>query len=44
MQAGLNRGVPAPAGGVLPAVATLAACEPNNRGHGRHGHGDDDND
>ena len=45
MQAGITRGVPAPAGGVLPAVATLAACEPkNNGGHGRRGHDDDDHD
>ena len=44
MQAGLNRGVPAPAGGV-PAVATLPACEPKkHHGHGHHGHDHDDHD
>jgi hypothetical protein len=44
MQAGLARGVPAPEGGVLPAVATLKACQPK-KGHG-HGHKDkhDDDD
>ncbi len=40
MQAGLTRGVPAPAGGVLPAVQTLPACEPKK--HGRHDRDDDD--
>jgi hypothetical protein len=35
MQAGINRGVPPPAGGVLPAVETLKACKPK---HGHHGH------
>lgn len=42
MQAGLDRGVPAPEGGVLPAVATLKACMPK-KGHG-HGHKDHDDD
>ena len=49
MQAGLTRGVPAPAGGVLPAVQTLPACEPkphhHDHGHGRgHDHHDHDDD
>jgi hypothetical protein len=41
MRAGVTRGVPAPEGGVLPAVQMLAACEKrgDNRGDG---HGDDD--
>jgi len=38
MQAGLTRGVPPPAGGVLPAVTLLRACEPKKH----HGHHDDD--
>jgi hypothetical protein len=38
MTAGINRGVPGPAGGVLPAVETLKACKPkHDHGHG-HGH------
>jgi len=41
MQAGLTRGVPAPAGG-LPAVTLLRACEPKKH-HGKH-HDDDDDD
>jgi hypothetical protein len=50
MQAGLTRGVPAPAGGTLPAVQTLPACEPkkhdrddddHGRGHDHHDHDDD---
>jgi hypothetical protein len=40
MQAGLTRGVPAPAGGVLPPVQTLPACEPKK--HGKHDRDDDD--
>jgi hypothetical protein len=36
MQAGLTRGVPPPAGGVLPAVQLLPACEPRKRGHDHH--------
>jgi hypothetical protein len=40
MQAGLTRGVPPPAGGVLPAVTQLAACEPKKHDGGR----DDDDD
>jgi hypothetical protein len=43
MQAGLNRGVPPPAGGVLPAVKLLAACEPKKH-HGKHDDDDDDDD
>jgi hypothetical protein len=43
MQAGLTRGVPPPAGGVLPAVTLLAACEPKKH-DGRNGHDDDDDD
>jgi len=43
MQAGLARGVPAPDGGVLPAVATLKACQPKKH-HGHKGHRDDDDD
>jgi hypothetical protein len=38
MQAGVTRGVPAPAGGVLPAVEELKACRPH------HHHGDKDHD
>ena len=34
MQAGLTRGVPPPAGGVLPAVQLLPACQPRKGGHG----------
>jgi len=41
MQAGINRGVPAPAGGVLPAVETLKACKPKHgHGHDHHHHHD----
>jgi alpha/beta hydrolase family protein len=40
MQAGLDRGVPAPEGGALPAVEELKACLPRR---GRH-HGHDDHD
>jgi len=42
MQAGLTRGVPAPAGGVLPAVQTLPACEPKPHHHHDHDHDHDD--
>ena len=49
MQVGLTRGVPPPAGGVLPAVELLAACEPKHHGKDdndddddRHGHNDRD--
>jgi hypothetical protein len=49
MQAGLTRGVPAPAGGVLPAVTQLAACkakkhdddDDDHDDHDGHGHGGD---
>ena len=41
MQAGITRGVPAPEGGVLPAVQLLAACEPKKH-HGRKDRDDDD--
>ena len=44
MQAGVTRGVPAPAGGVLPAVQTLPACEPKPHHHHLHHHHDDDRD
>ena len=40
MQAGLDRGVPAPEGGALPAVAELRACRPDRH----HGHRDHDRD
>jgi hypothetical protein len=43
MQAGLDRGVPAPAGGVLPAVEQLQACVPH-QGHGHKDHDRDDHD
>jgi hypothetical protein len=43
MQAGLTRGVPPPAGGVLPAVTLLAACEPKKH-EGRNDHDDDRDD
>jgi Alpha/beta hydrolase domain len=36
MQAGLTRGVPQPAGDVLPALRPLPACEPRKGGHGHH--------
>jgi hypothetical protein len=42
MQNGLTRGVPPPAGGVLPAVEVLRACQPK-KPHGHH-HDDDDDD
>ena len=38
MQAGLTRGVPPPADGVLPAVQLLRACEPRKGGHDHHHH------
>jgi hypothetical protein len=44
MLAGQNRGVPAPPGGMLPAVQTLPACEPRKPGHGHHHHHDRDRD
>jgi hypothetical protein len=40
MQAGLDRGVPPPEGGVLPAAEPLQACLP----HQHHGHKDHDRD
>jgi Alpha/beta hydrolase domain len=43
MQAGVTRGVPPPAGGVLPAVTLLAACEPKKH-QGRNDHDDDRDD
>jgi hypothetical protein len=43
MQAGLDRGVPAPEGGVLPAVQTLQACLPHTH-HGHHDHHHDHDD
>ena len=36
VQHGLTRGVPAPEGGVLPAVETLKACMPRKHGHKHH--------
>ena len=42
MQAGLNRGVPKPTGGALPAVQPLPACQPHKGGHGHHHDRDDD--
>jgi hypothetical protein len=42
MQAGLDRGVPPPDGGVLPAVQQLEACLPHHEHH--HGHEDHDRD
>ena len=42
MQAGLNRGVPLPDGGVLPAVQTLPACQPKK--HDGKDEDDDDDD
>jgi hypothetical protein len=36
MQAGLNRGVPPPDGGVLPAVQTLPACQPKKHHSKKH--------
>ena len=44
MQAGVTRGVPPPAGGVLPAVELLPACEPRKGGHHHHHHHDKDHD
>ena len=44
MQAGLTRGVPPPAGGVLPAVQLLPACEPRKGGHDHHHHDKDRDD
>jgi len=41
MQAGLDRGVPAPEGGALPAVQELKACLPH---HHHHEHNDRDRD
>lgn len=43
MQAGITRGVPAPEGGVLPAVQLLKACS-EDRHHGRDHDRDDDDD
>jgi hypothetical protein len=43
MQAGLDRGVPPPDGGVLPAAEPLKACLPPPPHH-HHGHKDDDRD
>ena len=43
MQAGITRGVPAPEGGVLPAVEELNACKPRSH-HGHHGHHHHDHD
>ncbi|HUL94021.1 MAG TPA: alpha/beta hydrolase domain-containing protein [Burkholderiales bacterium] len=42
MQAGLDRGVPAPSGGALPAAQQLEACIPHPHHH--HGHSDHDHD
>ena len=45
MQAGITRGVPAPEGGVLPAVEQLRACRPDEHEHDHghhHGHDHDD--
>jgi Alpha/beta hydrolase domain len=44
MQAGLDRGVPAPAGGTLPAAEQLPACLPRPRHHDRDRDRDDDHD
>jgi hypothetical protein len=38
MQAGLDRGVPPPEGGVLPEVQPLRECKPDKHRHGEHGH------
>jgi len=43
MQAGITRGVPPPAGGVLPAVEMLKACR-EDRHHGRDHDRDEDDD
>ena len=42
MQAGLDRGVPPPAGGTLPAPAELKACGPHRHRHHEDGDRDDD--
>src|SRR5438876_5539484 len=44
MQAGITRGVPAPEGGVLPAVEPLRACreDEHEHGHDQKDHHDDD--
>jgi hypothetical protein len=44
MQAGLDRGVPAPAGGTLPAAEQVPACLPRPRHHDRDHDRDDDHD
>jgi len=44
MQAGITRGVPAPEGGVLPAVELLKACSERERHHGHHDRDDHDDD
>jgi hypothetical protein len=44
MQAGLDRGVPAPAGGTLPAAEQVPACLPRPRHHDRDRDRDDDHD
>jgi hypothetical protein len=43
MQAGLDRGVPPPDGGVLPAAEPLKACLPHQH-HGDKDHDRDDDD
>jgi hypothetical protein len=44
MQAGITRGVPAPEGGVLPAVQLLKACSEDGHHHRDHDRDDDDDD
>jgi hypothetical protein len=44
MQAGLDRGVPAPSGGTLPSPAQLDACAPHLHGHGHKDRDDHDRD
>ncbi len=44
MQAGITRGVPPPAGGVLPAVEMLKACGEHKHHHDRDRDDDDDDD
>jgi len=44
MQAGLDRGVPAPAGGTLPAAQQLPACLPHPHHHDKDHDRDDDHD
>jgi hypothetical protein len=44
MQAGITRGVPPPAGGVLPAVEMLKACGEHKHHHDRDSDDDDDDD